>query len=38
MEESPRHEYGVNWVVMVDTENNEFCLCDQGWQPQGTQA
>lgn len=33
----PHHEYGVNWMVMADTEGNEFCVCDHGWQPQERQ-
>jgi hypothetical protein len=34
LEPGPRQEYGVNWIVMADTEGNEFCVCDHGWQRQ----
>lgn len=37
LEDAPRHESGVNWIVMADIEGNEFCVCDHGWQPQEKQ-
>lgn len=37
LEEGPRSEYGVNWIVMADSEGNEFCVCDHGWQTQEKQ-
>ena len=24
------HEHGTNWILMVDPEGNEFCVCDGG--------
>ncbi len=29
------HELGHNWIVMLDPEGNEFCVCDGGSQPGG---
>ena len=30
LETTPRSEHGSQWVVMVDPEENEFCVCDGG--------
>jgi predicted enzyme related to lactoylglutathione lyase len=30
LEEQARTEHGSRWVIMVDPENNEFCVCDAG--------
>lgn len=30
LEAGMRNEHGTNWVVMVDPEGNEFCVCDGG--------
>lgn len=38
LEDRPRHERGVNWIVMADVEGNEFCVCDHGWQPSPAKA
>jgi predicted enzyme related to lactoylglutathione lyase len=24
------HEHGTNWILMIDPEGNEFCVCDGG--------
>jgi predicted enzyme related to lactoylglutathione lyase len=29
-ESEPRTEHGTTWVIMVDPEGNEFCVCDGG--------
>jgi len=29
-EEQARAEHGSRWVIMVDPEGNEFCVCDGG--------
>lgn len=28
--EGPRREHGSTWILMVDPEGNEFCVCDAG--------
>ena len=28
--DSPTHEHGSTWILMVDPEGNEFCICDGG--------
>jgi|SRR5581483_9902290 len=28
VESAPRSEYGHSWILMVDPEGNEFCVCD----------
>lgn len=33
LEEQARTEYGRRWVIMVDPEGNEFCVCDAGDEP-----
>jgi len=30
LEEQARTEHGRRWVIMVDPEGNEFCVCDGG--------
>jgi predicted enzyme related to lactoylglutathione lyase len=25
-----RHEHSTNWILMLDPEGNEFCVCDGG--------
>jgi predicted enzyme related to lactoylglutathione lyase len=27
------HEHGTSWVLMIDPEGNEFCVCDGGTPP-----
>ena len=37
LETEPRAEHGTRWVIMADTEGNEFCVCDGG-QPNQSPA
>jgi len=30
LETDARSEHGSRWVIMVDPEGNEFCVCDAG--------
>jgi predicted enzyme related to lactoylglutathione lyase len=32
-EPDPITEFGMHWVVMLDPEGNEFCVCDGGQNP-----